>query len=246
MRKNQFVLLTLLVALSVSNTNVLAEEQMHPMPNPAVQEEQKLMVTIRLEMAEDGAVHTENQEGLALYPQTVITVLSPMLVLGARTTVIYQNQMIPAIQVNSDPRLGLATLSLIKPLPVDTQKTRFFSESDFGENMFMLTSLSIIDMKNLTDDGEKNHLRGAIVVDDYGMLMGIVSRIEKDALGAVTPQVIPYDLVRMFIHYLEQGPPIPQFNPPDDLRPGEGPGKSVNLRATYFFKSRNIGTALFI
>lgn len=229
MRKNQFVLLIAFVVLLVINS-VSAQESLSPSPGPMVQKEQKLMVTIRLEVAGDNAIRVENQYGFALYPQTVITALSPALVLGARATIIYQDQMIPAIRAVFNSRLGLSTLLLIKPLSIDMQKTNFFSGNDFGENTFILTLQSIINIKDLTEeDARKNRLRGAVTVDDHGTLLSVVSSIEKNASGTLTPLVIPFNHVVEFVESIKRGPPIPQFKSPGDLKPEESPGTSVNL-----------------
>ncbi|MBI2669596.1 MAG: hypothetical protein HYX20_00395 [Candidatus Yanofskybacteria bacterium] len=216
MRKNSFILLITFVALSIINTDISAQELTNSAPEPVLQEEQKLMVTIRMEIAEGSAVHVKYQEGFALYPQTVIAALSPMLVLGAKATIIYQDQVIPAIQVNTNARLGLAALLLIRPLAVDTQKTNFFSGKDFGENTFLLTSRSVTNIKNLTEEETKeNQLKGAVAVDDYGTLLGIVLSIEKDDFGTLIQRIIPFDYVQAFIRSLEQGPPLPEFKPPE-------------------------------
>lgn len=231
MRKNLFILLIVLTALLVVNGYVSAQETANFTPGPVVREEQKLMVTIQLEIAEGNAVHVKNQYGFALYPQTVITALDPMLVFGARATVIYQNKKISAIRANFNLRLGLATLLLIEPLAINTQKTNLFSEKDFGENTFILTPHSITNIKDLTKkDSEENRLRGAVAVDDQGTLFGIVSSIEKNIDGTLTPSMIPFDYVGAFIEFLKQDPPIPQFSPPENSEPETNTdGKSVNL-----------------
>lgn len=246
MRKNLFILLIVLFMLLAMSTHALAQEAKNFTSSPVVvQEEQKLMVTIRMEIAEGGAVHVKNLYGFALYPQTVITALDPMLVLGARTTIIYQKEITPAVRANLNLRLGLAILLLVKPLAVDTQKNELFSEKNSDENTFVLTPQFIKNIKDLTEKeiGE-NCLRGALAVDGRGTLLGIVSCIEKNAHGAPKPLMIPFDFVGVFIEDIKQEPPIPQFSLPEDLEPGETNEKSVNLNTIQPpFNSRNDSAA---
>lgn len=230
MRKNPFGSLAALILLSVFYLNVSAQEPINFTFGQVLQEEQKLMVTIRLEIAEGKAVRTSHQYGFTLFPQTVITVLSPMLILGARTTIIYQDQNIPAIQAYSNPRLGLAVLVLIKPLPIEVHKSNLFSGDNFSENTFILTAQSIIDASNLAEkDAEEDHLKGALAVDDYGVLLGIVLKIEKNDLGKLTPLMVPFGTVEIFIEILKLGPPIPRFDHQEDSRPKEAPIKSADI-----------------
>ncbi len=209
MKTRIFVLAVVSAVLFASTTNAFGQE--NPVPDP-VQKEQKLMVTIPLKIYEKMAINVEKQEGFILYPQTVITTLSPLLLLGARVTVVSQGQEIPAVTLNLDISSGLMVLMLVRPLStsIDIKTTNLFSGNDFGENTFILTSQSITNVKDLAkEDTKKDDLRGAVAVDDYGALLGIVSGVEKNDTGTSVPQIIPFDEVGQFIEFLNEGPPIP-------------------------------------
>lgn len=222
MKKTNFILTAAFAAMAIFTSAISAFGQETLIPG-SVQDEQKLMVTVRLKINDNQVIRVEKQEGFLLYPQTVITTMSPLMILGARTTVISQGQEVPAF-VYLDFNVGpnLAALILVRPfsISIDTKKTNFFSENEFGENTFILTSQSVTDVKDLKEDARGDYLRGAVAVDDHGALLGIVSMVEKNDAGTLEPRMIPFFKVEQFIDFFQKGAPIPEMpeNKPEDSK----------------------------
>lgn len=212
MKKNLVLMLVIVIGL-IGSAHVLAQESAGLVPGTAVQDEQNLMVRIRFEIADGEMVRYSEQDGIMIYPQTVLTMLSPMMLLGARSTVIYQNkEMIPAVRLNWDLRLGLAVLALIRPLPVNNlDLDTLLSDTDASDKgFFVLSSTGIVDIAAQKDDAQING--GDVLVDSCGRLSAVIL---KDASGRL-PGVIPQEGVREFLDSFKEGPPIPRLPKPKE------------------------------
>ncbi len=211
MKKTNFILRATFVAIFTSAISAFGQETLIPSP---VKDEQKLMVSIVLEISDGGKILTEKQDGFLLFPQTVITTLSPLLLSGARVTVIAGNHEIHTRGGRFiDMDLGLGALLLIKPIAMDVSAAvSLFSPEDWGENLFLLTSRGVLNTKVLTSEEDASHHRGDVVVDEYGNLVSVVLHVRKDeSSNGLSPKFISRESVDTLLDVIQEKPPIPEI-----------------------------------
>lgn len=218
MKKNLISMLTLIISFAVSIC-VLAQEaqETNDSISRTVLAEQKLMVKVRLEIADGGFIHFEDQEGIMVYPQTVLTTLSPLMLIGSRYTIFYNGEMVPATRMIWNLNTGLVVLALIRPLPVNLlDLDTFLGDGQLGDNVFVLTSEHVIAAGAIQkEDNYRGYRRGSIMVDNYGRLIAMILNVNKNISGNNSPNKITRDEVTEFIKIFQQGPPIPELPKPE-------------------------------
>ncbi|MBI2062980.1 MAG: hypothetical protein HYT61_01935 [Candidatus Yanofskybacteria bacterium] len=217
--KNSLVLMITLMTILIGDARVLAQEPAYPTSGTAVQEEQKLMVKMHLEISDGGMTYREDQDGIMIHPQTMLTTVSPLMLIGARTVVIYKGKRIPAIRLTWDLEEGLVMFALIHPLPVSNLDLGVFLDvGNSDDDLLMLSSGGVVNARVIQNDQSQIH-GGNILVDNCGRL---VAMILKDAAGRLSQTGISREKISEFLHFFSQGPPMPKLPEKDekDLKTG--------------------------